>query len=686
MTLAAADYRVKSSPSGSLLDRAQADQERAAREWIEGHLQEVDEAMSQGNPEAALGIATTLHKVAIDRKLTKLDGELVQPVLARVVKAVIEKSTTTDRVELQGLLGFLDARHDAEARAMAGRKFGAQADAQRELAKAAEASGHKLALYLHRALADYYSMTRVDDKERADKEADVRAATSIEYTVMDNPDCHGIQGTVNEFNSRHAIRGRSATLHVRVSRCSVDVLSDEVTRETKRFGRLVKGSSTTTTTEGQYERRNVVDSSGNVIRTEGTGHYIPGTSTTTSTPDSHVGEDVAVDVHRTKRQFEMHGTIYIDGDVPSVSVPISVSTTTEGETWDVVGALPEGHWLESSTPSEGPSGSEVMQKGLAAALEAATVATERAVAQQLLTAARGASGQDAIDKYAAALFLDTNGEAVGALEELLHVPAADLRAAVRPAPIFEAKSELAFKLAEPEELSESDRALIEEGLDELKHKTSGGQFELAAGLQTSVPTRIDMGSGATAPESSSSYGLGVGLRMMGGADPGRSENVGLLGGGGFEFRLGYAGGAFVDMQLPLYLGMRVNGVGVAAKVAAGWNKLGKDAQGDLWVRNAPYVGYGLDFSYATWGMTDFAASYGHYLRSEMWQQPDDFGIDPNMKWQIVGDEYRYELRVIRWAHGTDPAKTFTARYSTFTGDSKDGYSFTLWVGIMGDGH
>ena len=174
--------------------------------------------------------------------------------------------------------------------------------------------------------------------------------------------------------------------------------------------------------------------------------------------------------------------------------------------------------------------------------------------------------------------------------------------------------------------------------------------------------------------------------MIGGADPGRSKDVGLLGGGGVEFQLGYAGGAFFDFQIPLYLGMRVAGVGVAPRVEIGWNKLGKDAAGDLWVRNAPYVGYGVDFSYQTWGMTDFAASYNHLHRAEAWQEPDNFGFDPSATYQIVGDEYRYELKVIRWAHGEDPAKTLTARYSTFTGDSKDGYSFTLWVGIIGDAH
>ncbi|CAN5833843.1 hypothetical protein BH11MYX2_BH11MYX2_35920 [soil metagenome] len=686
MTLTAADYRVKNAPGDTLREQAREDQERAARAWIEMHLPEIDAAMSQENPEAALGIATTLHKVAIDRQLTKLDAELVQPVLARVVQAVIQKSTTTDRGELQGLLGFLDAQHDAAARTTAGLKFGAQADSQREGAKAAEASGHKLALYLHRALIDYFTMARVDDKDRIAKEADIQAATSIQYTVMDSTECQGTTGTINDFNRAHAVNGRVAKVHVMISRCSVEQVGDEVTRETKSYGVFAAGSSSTTKEDGHYERKSIQDSSGREIRTEGTGHYVEGSSSTSTVADSYVPTPVQVDVHRTTHEYVMQGTIVVDGDVPSVSVPISVSTKSTGEQWEPVQALGEGHWFESPTKDSGPSGPEVMQAGMQAALASATKATEQGLAKQFLAAGRNASGADAIDNYAAALFLDTSGDAVPPLEELLHVPAADLRAAVRPAPVFVASSDLAYKLAEPDELGEADKASIAEGFGELEHKSGGVQIELAAGVQTSIPTRIDMGTNAMPPDASSSYGLGIGMRIMGGVDPGRSESVGMIGGGGVDLRLGYAGGAFGDLQVPLYLGLRVSGFGVAAKVAAGWNKLGKDETGDLWVRNAPYVGYGLDFSYLTWGLTDFAASYGHYFRSEPWQQPDDFGIDPTQKFQIVGDEHRYELRAIRWAHGTDPAKTITARYSTFTGDSKDGYSFTLWIGMMADGH
>lgn len=695
LSLPHADYEYEKAPDGPLKDEAKRVRDASATAWVRKQLVDVKDSLRIGDYEKAFGAVTSVHKHAVARGLVKLDAEEIQPLIKESVLGIIPKLKSEPRKVVAGLLGFLDAAHDAEARDMAARPFAATVSEHDALAAAAQAKGHTSAAFLHRAIADYFGFRRIAEPEQKRRRNEMAAIAGLSFEVTPVSSCSIFEYPVISFgNAHHEDVGHPAKIRVEVSSCSLGkVVSDEVTQERKPFKRVVSPGSTTTTKEdGHYEQKSVRDSSGNEIYKTGTGHYIEGATKTTTTEAVVEDAETIVQIHRVHRQWDVQAVIVIEtGLTSTVRVPISYSEGYDDEQWDVP-AEAASQLSKSFDRSLELNQEQSLKSSLESSLNSAAAAAYVELSRMFMAKAASTTDPDEqLALYVNSIFAAGADPDAGAkLEAMTHVPADDIVRALGGTNDVTMDSSLAYRLPELPKLTAEEAAQTENRYDTIEMRATaegaGGMFEVMAGIQQSTPTRIELmaGNGAPPPgnpEASASYGLGVGARVAGGKDPARIDNGGIFG-GGLDLRLGYAGGMFIDANVPLWAGYRFEGVGVTAQGMVGWNKLGKDKDADLWVPNSPYVGYGVNLSYISWGVTDFALSWNHIVRSTRWQEGDPFAarIKPT-----IGDESRLEFKVLRFQLGQgkyedDIVKSLSLRYSSFTGDQKDGRAITLWYG------
>jgi hypothetical protein len=555
-------------------------------------------------------------------------------------------------VSERALLAFSGG--DDVAREKAAERYADDIQKVQQIAERLEAAGFKYGPHLYRAIAAEYAF----------REPLSGSSFATAGWVVQPSGCSAIDSRL-----RDRAGAPRAEVRIVVTECESRVAgAEEVRVEVKHYKVLsISGAGAARKDDGHYQTTNTMDRSGETL-VSSTTTYVGGQSTGGGGGGvrSFVDAEGSVPVHHTTLRSAVKATVYLKTAEGTSEIAISAEDKIARADWQFLDVR-DGMGLSGHTE-------DVVSREIDDQLNALPEQiTNRIIAMRtasLLDIAKTSDNPErALDAMVGVAYLSTNDEALSWIVEHVSAPREIILAALGRTKAVEVESSLAYTLDAPPSLSSEEQEEIRGRYDLIAARTfehgGGARTEWAAGMQTSEPT------GTMVSDPASSYGGGIAYKASLEIDPGRTEN-GAIFGLAWDSRLGYAGGTFFDMAVPLWLGARIGPFGLSGSVMLGWNRFGRDAESDLWVRNAPYAGYGLQASFVSLGSFDVAGSYTKTSRAKGWQHED-----------VTSDEKRYELRLMHY--GSEKAHSLTLRYAKFLGEPKGGQALTLWLGLVSFG-
>jgi len=644
----------------SQYEQNREDANRAELAWIKDELAK----LARDEPAVAYSKVIALQKVAklwilgvdVDEMLTSALGEQAARMLpAALTAAAIAADPVAARDKALGLVKNVDTAHRTEAEAAYNRAFAELAAKEAAAGDEAARAGRMATAYFHHVRAEAYALGK--PYARAEESNAIDAAVGANW-FFDNPHtgCDEVDNAIGDYLKEPAKAGRKGTLHVTITTCGSHVASDEIT-------------------DHRTDTKGVIDDPGHDLTIQhqtlddhGVAHDVQGPHGKevihgiASTHD----ESVAVDTHRLKRSFDIHGTI---------TATFEGHTTTHAFDYhdQVVSEEERGGGSVKSVGRGQVDGLAQADKERSAALSAIHLATyengdarakeivEKAAAitdpdqriETLLTAARAGELPKEATAELTAKFHDKD------LGTLMYF------GALSAGPVSPSIDESALRI--PVARADEDAIRSNNSLKpfiDARHPGGAivGDFEIAPMQQV-----MDNGS--------SQYGAILGFQVWARNDPGPTAS-GVTSGIGWMMRAGYSNAVAFEGGIPLSLGYRSHGIGVAAIGEVGLNRFGTDGEAPLHVNGELYVGYGGALSVVTTSIVDVSASYLKAMRSTTFEDDETMAV--------TGED-RYELRasLVQPAHLADEtiAKSLVLRYSSFSGPTApfNGHIVALWL-------
>lgn len=656
-------YEAKNSTM-SQYDRTRDDANRVETKWIRAELAKLETV----EPSVAYSKAQRLETQANEWILgVDLDHE-IDTAIAKTVARMIPTIATPEllasdpiaaRDRSLSLISSLDTDLAAPARDTYNKIFAELAAKETVAATDAAKAGRVATAFFHRKHADAYALGT--DTATAEERAAVDKISGTEWRFDGTwTSCSEVDNALSDFaKSVRSGGGRKGVVHATIGTCGGGH-EDKVTDSHKEKMEVGDGPRHDITTQDVY-----VDDHGKQHDVEGpdSKHTIIGIAPTHT-------ESYDVSTHERTQTYEIHGAITttIEGAAPTTS-PLDFSdsiTSKEEVSLGQVKFLDGGNYREASEPD----------KERAAALhdiEAAVRHAGDSLAAELAEKAASITDPDAhIEALLVAARAGALPAAAGAeLTAKFHEPASDITALV-------AYEDLSFRGSTPS----VDSTALEIPAPHADADAVAGSERIKPFIDARRPGSNVNGDFDVAPNQTavdggdSQLGLIVGFQVNGRVDPGPVES-GAIAGIGWMLRLGYSNGIAIETGIPLWLGYRSHGIGLAALGEVGLNKFGSEGESPLWVNSALYLGYGAGLSVQTTSIIDVAASYLTTARSTV------FISDETM---AITSEDRYELRVNLvqpdMQDGEETiVKSAAIRYSSFDGGTaaQKGRMITLWL-------